>query len=82
MFAFCLQPVFQRSGDILVPLVGIYLPAISTIEQKCTHISINNTTKSIMQTFLSVKFVAVQFWIQFHTFGSTFAVKQIFVLSF
>lgn len=38
--------------------VGIYLLAISTIEQKCTHISINNKTKSIMQTFLSVKFVA------------------------
>lgn len=50
--------MFQQSGDILVPSVAIYLLAISTIEQKCTHISINNKTKSIMQTFLSVKFVA------------------------
>lgn len=58
MFAFSLQPAFQWSGDILVPSVGIYLLAISTIEQKRTHISINNKTKSIMQTFLSVKFVA------------------------
>ena len=63
-----------------MPSVGIYLLAISTIERKSTYISINNKAKSTMQTSCQLNLLQAQFWIQFHTFGSTFAVKQIFII--
>ena len=33
-----------------------------------------------MQTSCQLNLLQAQFWIQFHTFGSTFAVKQIFII--
>lgn len=63
-----------------MPSVGIHLLAISKRERKVAILASVIKPSPLCRLSCQLNLLQAQFWIQFHTFGSTFAVKQIFII--